>query len=52
MVRNEFFDQDFFAYKEDIDLAWRLQLYGWSGWYLPQAICYHHRHLADSQKKA
>ena len=32
MIRNEYFDQDFFTYKEDIDLAWRLRLYGWSNW--------------------
>lgn len=51
MVKNEFFDQDFFAYKEDIDLAWRLRLYGWSAWYNPQAICYHHRCLAGYQNK-
>jgi GT2 family glycosyltransferase len=47
MIKNEFFDQDFFAYKEDIDLAWRLRLYGWSAWYCPKAICYHHRQLAN-----
>ena len=50
MIKNEFFDQDFFAYKEDIDLAWRLQLYGWPSWYQPQAICYHHRRLAAKEK--
>jgi len=47
MVRNDFFDQDFFAYKEDVDLAWRLRLYGWICWYVPQALCYHHRRLAS-----
>lgn len=47
MIKNEFFDQDFFAYKEDIDLAWRLRLYGFSAWYIPEAICHHHRRLAD-----
>ena len=48
-IKNEFFDQDFFAYKEDIDLSWRLRLYGWSSWYLPQVVCYHHRRLANHQ---
>lgn len=42
-IRKEFFDQDFFAYKEDIDLAWRLQLYGYACWYVPTARCYHYR---------
>lgn len=47
MIKGEFFDQDFFAYKEDIDLAWRLRLLGWENWYLPRAVCYHHRRLAQ-----
>lgn len=51
MIRNEFFDQDFFAYKEDVDLAWRLRLYGYSSWYHPDAICYHHRRLASNESK-
>lgn len=52
MIKNEFFDVDFFAYKEDIDLAWRLRLYGFSSWYCPSAICYHHRRLAAYQQKS
>lgn len=47
-IRNEYFDEDFFAYKEDIDLAWRLRLYGWQNWYVPQAVAYHHRRLGGS----
>lgn len=42
---DEFFDQDFFAYKDDLDVAWRLQRMGWASRYDPQAIGYHHRHL-------
>jgi GT2 family glycosyltransferase len=30
-------------YKEDVDLAWRLQLAGYSAWYLPSAEAYHYR---------
>lgn len=48
MIKNEFFDQDFFAYKEDIDLAWRLRLYGFTCWYYPAAVCYHHRRFAKN----
>ncbi len=33
----EFFDQDFFAYREDADVAWRAQLLGWNCLYVPQA---------------
>ena len=35
------FDEDFFAYMEDIDLDFRLQLQGYSCLYLPQAIVHH-----------
>ena len=41
--KDEFFDPDFFMYKEDDDLAWRLRLRGWKSLYLPQAVAYHHR---------
>jgi GT2 family glycosyltransferase len=39
----EYFDADFFAYKEDVDLAWRLRLMGFSAWYTPTAVAYHDR---------
>jgi GT2 family glycosyltransferase len=34
-------DGDFFAYLDDIDLAFRLDLCGWKGAYLPEAVAYH-----------
>lgn len=36
------FDEDFFAYYEDVDLSWRAQLAGWEVRYQPQALAYHH----------
>lgn len=42
-INDEYFDEDFFAYKEDIDLAWRLRLKGWKNLYQPKAIAYHYR---------
>ncbi len=36
------FDEDFFAYHEDVDLSWRAQLSGWKCKYVPEAICYHY----------
>jgi GT2 family glycosyltransferase len=50
-VKNEFFDVDFFAYKEDIDLSWRLRLYGWLNWYYPDAVCHHRRRLVSYESK-
>jgi GT2 family glycosyltransferase len=36
-----FFDEDFFAYLEDVDLSLRLQNAGWKTLCVPQAIAYH-----------
>jgi GT2 family glycosyltransferase len=36
-----FFDELFFMYLEDVDLAFRAQLRGWSCWYEPRARVYH-----------
>jgi len=35
------FDSDYFAYNEDLDLAWRARLAGWKCRYVPSAIVYH-----------
>jgi len=35
------FDEAFFAYMEDVDLAWRAQWAGWECVYVPQAVVYH-----------
>jgi hypothetical protein len=35
------FDEDFFAYLEDVDIAWRAQLAGWHALYVPTARVYH-----------
>jgi len=35
------FDEDFFAYMEDVDLDFRLQLLGYPCWYLPKAVVRH-----------
>jgi GT2 family glycosyltransferase len=36
------FDEDFFAYHEEFDLAWRLRLAGWRAVYEPAARLRHH----------
>lgn len=48
-VNNEYFDYDFFAYKEDIDLCWRINLYGYKCYYVHDAIAYHGRGLNSSK---
>jgi GT2 family glycosyltransferase len=42
-IDGEFFDEDFFAGKEDLDISWRAQLYGWKCLYVPFAVGYHLR---------
>ncbi|WP_342547697.1 glycosyltransferase family 2 protein [Paenibacillus sp. FSL P2-0089] len=42
-VEGEFFDADFFAYKEDVDVAWRAELFGWKAYYDAEALGYHER---------
>ena len=39
----EFFDPDFFVYREDADVAWRAMLMGWRCLYTPAATAYHVR---------
>ncbi|WP_309120816.1 glycosyltransferase family 2 protein [Paenibacillus sp.] len=41
--QGQFFDEAFFAYKEDVDTAWRAQLLGWTSYFVPMAIAYHER---------
>ncbi len=43
------FDEDFFAYLEDVDLAWRARLAGWRCLYVPNARVRHH-HSATGQE--
>lgn len=48
--RGEFFDEDFFAYREDADVAWRAQLFGWKCLYAPDAVAYHVRSVLPSNR--
>lgn len=49
-VLDEYEDEDFFMYKDDIDISWRLRLMGWQIWYLPQARAYHVRTSSGTGK--
>jgi GT2 family glycosyltransferase len=39
----EYIDTDFFCYKEDVDLAYRLRLFGFSAYTVPKARAWHDR---------
>ncbi len=47
-----FFDPDFFAYREDADVAWRAQLLGWRCRYVPEAEGYHVRRVLPERRKS
>jgi len=49
-IWDEYFDEDFFMYKEDVDLSWRFLLYGWKNLYLPEAVAYHGRGTGTGKK--
>lgn len=42
----QFFDEDFFSYKEDVDLAYRLRWRGWKSFRAPKARAYHDRSVS------
>ena len=45
----QYFDEQMFVYCEDIDLAWRLNLAGWRGLHVPEALAYHERGATRKQ---
>jgi GT2 family glycosyltransferase len=51
-VDGEFFDADFFVYREDADVAWRAQLLGWRCLYTPNARGYHVRSVLPGIRRA
>ena len=50
-VEGEFFDEHFFAYREDADLAWRAQLLGWQCLYAPRAVAWHVRRVTPERRE-
>jgi len=50
-VDGEFFDEDFFAYREDADLAWRGRLLGWKCLYRPEAEALHRRAVLPERRR-
>jgi GT2 family glycosyltransferase len=51
-IHGEFFDPDFFVYREDADVAWRAQLLGWRCIYTPVARGYHVRKVLPGNRHA
>jgi len=50
-IDGEALDEDFFAYREDADLAWRGQLLGWRALCDPRAVAYHVRRVTPEARR-
>ncbi len=50
-IEGEFFDEDFFAYREDADLAWRAQILGWKCLYTQAALGWHVRLVTPERRE-
>ena len=50
-VDGEIWDEDFFAYREDVDLAWRVVWRGWNCVYVPDLIGWHMRRVLPSNRR-
>jgi GT2 family glycosyltransferase len=50
-ISTGYFDADFFLYREDADLAWRLRRLGWKCLYVPGAVAYHRRRNLPSRRR-
>lgn len=49
-VDGEVFDEDFFAYREDADLAWRGRLFGYRAMVVPDAVARHVRRVTPERR--
>jgi GT2 family glycosyltransferase len=49
-IDGQYFDEDFFAYREDADLAWRCRLLGWTSIYVPAAVGLHRRRVTPERR--
>lgn len=50
-IDGEYFDEDFFAGKEDLDISWRAQLCGWKCMYVPAARGRHVRTFTPRDRR-
>src|SRR5438132_11522397 len=50
-IDGQYFDEDFFAYREDADLAWRCRFLGWNSIYVPAAVARHRRRVTPERRR-
>ena len=51
-ISTGWFDADFFLYREDADLAWRLRNLGWRSLYVPSAAASHRRRNLPERRRS
>ena len=51
-INDEYFDEDFFAYREDADVAWRGRVMGWKALHVPEAVGYHVRAVTPERRRS
>jgi GT2 family glycosyltransferase len=51
-ISTGYFDSDFFLYREDADLAWRLRRLGWRSLYVPAALASHRRRNLPERRRS
>ena len=51
-IDGNFFDPDFFVYREDADVAWRAMLLGWRCIYTPHAVAHHVRTVTPANRRS
>lgn len=50
-INGEVFDEDFFSYREDADLAWRGRIFGWRAVYVADAVAHHVRRVTPERRR-
>ncbi|MGE7020673.1 glycosyltransferase family 2 protein [Solibacillus cecembensis] len=50
-IDGEFFDESFFAYKEDVDVSWRALIAGWTAYFVHDAVAQHDRGWKDNASR-
>lgn len=51
-MKNEYLDEDFVWYADEVDLGWRMRLAGWKMWYDPKVLAWHDRSTTHTLSKS
>lgn len=51
-IWDQYHDEDYFWYGDDIDLGWRMRLLGWKNYFAPQVIAWHERQTTKRTSKS